>query len=322
MDQIIQHLKKSKHVLITSHANLDGDAIGSMLAIGHSLAALDKKTTMYSETPVPAVYRFLPSSDRIVQKIDPANTYDSAIILDCGDIERIGKIVEWIDRIPVIINIDHHITNSNFGNYQLIDTSACASAEIAYRLIKMMDISIDKTIATSIYTGILTDTGSFRFSNTSGAAFAICNEMVQFGVDPYIVAQHVYGTYSLGRIQLLLLALNTIEISQNGKMSMMALTQAMFEESGTKPEDGDGLINYARIKDVEVAVLIREEQKIKSEQQNCAGYHVSLRSNGSIDVADIAATFGGGGHYSAAGFTIESTLSALKAQLFELTEDL
>ncbi len=322
MDQIIQHLKESEHVLIASHTNPDGDAIGSMLAIGHSLAALNKKTTLYSETPVPAVYRFLPSSDRIVQNINPTNTYDSAIILDCGDIERIGKIVDCINRVPVIINIDHHITNSNFGDYQLIDTSACASAEIAYRLIKKMDVSIDKTIATSIYTGILTDTGSFRFPNTTGAAFAICEEMVQLGVDPHFVAQHLYGT-SLGRIQLLLLALNTIEISQNGKMSMMVLTQVMFVESGTKPEDVDGLINYARdIEDVKVAVLIQEKPKTKSGQHKSDCYHVSLRSNGSIDVADIAAAFGGGGHSGAAGFGIESTLSALKAQLFKLAEDL
>lgn len=322
MDEIIQNLRKSDHVLVASHTDPDGDAIGSMLAVGHSLAALKTQATLYSETPVPRVYRFLPTSERIVQNLDPTVTYDSAVILDCGDLERIGEILEWIDRVPVIINIDHHVTNTNFGHYRIVDTAACATAEIAYHLIKQMGVTIDKTIATSIYTGILTDTGSFRFANTSETAFAICDEMVRLGVDPYFVARHVYGTYSLGRIQLLLLALNTIEVSGNGKMSMMVLSQIMFEESGTRPEDADGLINYARnLEDVKLAVLIQEKQGNKSTgHSDC--YHVSLRSNGAIDVSSIAASFGGGGHHSAAGFSTESTLSDLKAQLFELAEDL
>jgi len=320
MDQIIRHLKNSTHVLVASHAKPDGDAIGSLIAMGLSLDALNKKTTLYNESPVPAVYRFLPSVNRIVRHINSAS-YDIAVMLDCGDLDRIGKAVSAVRQIPVIINIDHHITNTRFGHFQLIDTSACATAEIIYRLIKQMGVPIDKAIATSIYTGILTDTGSLRFSNTNRAAFAICHEMVGLGVDPYSIAKHVYGTYSLGRIKLLNLALDSIEISSNGKLSIMTLTQDMFDETSTQPEDVDGLINYAkRIEDVKVAALIQEHQNGKGKSKDFNKFHVSLRSDGSVDVAAIASSFGGGGHSGAAGFSIESTLSDIKSQILNLAE--
>ena len=320
MDQIIRYLKNSNHILVATHTHPDGDAIGSLIAMGLCLDGLNKKTTLYNESPIPAVYRFLPATNRVVRDIKN-EPYDLAVILDCGDLQRIGKAVSTVRQIPVIVNIDHHVTNTRFGRFQLIDTSACATAEIIYRLIKQMNIPFDKAIATSIYTGILTDTGSFRFSNTNQAAFSICQEMVGMGVDPYSIAQQVYGTYSLGRIKLLNLALDSIEISDNGKLSMMTLTQDMFNETHTQAEDVDGLINYAkRIEDVKVAALILQHENSKKKLNAFNQFHISLRSNGSVDVAKIAASFGGGGHFSAAGFTVESTLSNIKLQLLSMAD--
>ncbi|MEE8432865.1 MAG: DHH family phosphoesterase [Candidatus Desulfatibia sp.] len=322
MDKIISHLQNSKSILVVSHANPDGDAIGSLIAMGLSLKAISKKTTLYNESPIPAVYRFLPEANSVVREVGDQN-FDTAVILDCSDLERIGEAVSMVNRIPVIINIDHHITNAGFGNLQLIDTSACATVEIVYRLIKQLSVCIDENIATSIYTGILTDTGSFRFSNTNKAAFAICEEMVALGVDPYKIARCVYGTYSLGRIKLLNLALDSIEISNNGRLSIMTLTQDMLNKTQTQPEDVDGLINYARrIEDVKVAALIQEHQNGDGTSETCGNYHVSLRSDGTIDVAEIASSFGGGGHSSAAGFNIESTLFDIKLKIFNLAERL
>jgi phosphoesterase RecJ-like protein len=258
MNSIIQQFNNSNQILVITHAHPDGDAIGSLIAMGLSLEALNKKITLYCESLIPAVYRFLPEVHRVAKEIGNLS-YDLAVILDCGDLSRVGQAVSIVRQIPVIVNIDHHITNTRFGHLQLIDTSACATAEIVYRLIKQMGLSFSRPVATSIYTGILADTGSFRFSNTNGAAFAICQEMVEIGVDPHNIAQHVYGTYSLSRIKLLNLALDSIELSENGKLSIMTLTKKMFDETHTQPEDVDGLINYAqRIEDVEVAALIQE----------------------------------------------------------------
>jgi phosphoesterase RecJ-like protein len=322
MDSIIHQLKNGHRILVVSHTNPDGDAIGSLIATGLSLKALNKKTTLYNESPIPAVYRFLPEVHQVVRKIE--NTaYDLAVILDCSNLDRIGKAVSAVEQIPLIVNIDHHITNTHFGHIQMIDTSACATSEIVYWLIKQMGVPFDKAIATALYTGILTDTGSFRFSNTNRAAFAICQEMLDLGVDPYDISQHVYGTYSLGRIKLLNLALDSIEISNNGKVSIMTLTKDMFNETHTQPEDGDGLINYAkRIEDIKVAALIQEHHNGERPSKNYNTYHVSLRSDGSVDVAAIASMFGGGGHSSAAGFNIESTLSEIKLIILNLANNM
>ena len=320
MNSIIQQFNNSNKILVVTHANPDGDAIGSLIAMGLSLETLNKKITLYCESLIPAVYRFLPEVHRVVNKIGNLN-YDMAVILDCGDLDRVGQAASFVKQIPVIVNIDHHVTNTRFGHLQLIDTSACATAEIVYRLIKQMGLSFGKAVATSIYTGILADTGSFRFSNTNREAFAICQEMVDIGVDPHNIAQHVYGTYSLSRIKLLNLALDSIELSENGKLSIMTLTQKMFDETNTKSEDVDGLINYAqRIEDVEVAALIQEHHNGNENSRTTNRFHVSLRSDGTFDVAAIAAMFGGGGHSSAAGFSIEETLSSVKSRIFRLAD--
>ena len=323
MDPIIHHLKNSKNVLLVTHINPDGDALGSMIAMGLALEVWNKDITLYNESTIPTMYHFLPSVDRIVQHINSADSYDTVIVFDCGNLQRIGVIAATVGKMPCIINIDHHVSNIDFGHFQMIDTSACATAELTFRLIKKMAVPINKDIATAIYTGILTDTGSFRFSNTNKTAFAVCNELIEMGVDPYAVSKQVYETYSFGRIKLLNMALDSIEISHNKKLSLMAITKDMFEKTGTQPEYINGLIHYAKnIKNIEVAVLIQEVMDNKKKSDGSSLFHVSLRSSGATDVAAIASSFGGGGHVSAAGFSIESTLPDLKASVAKLAEDL
>lgn len=316
---ITEHIKKTENILVTSHTQPDGDAIGSMLSMGVALRSLGKKVTIYNESPIPAIFRFLPSVNLIVDSLDDITAYDTAIILDCGDLERVGKLSRDIDNIPVVINIDHHTTNTEFGTHRLVDSSACATAEIIYRIIKELDVPVDKTIANAIYTAILTDTGSFLFQNTNSAAFSISSEMVSKGADPYMVAQYVYATYSLGRLKLLHMVLDTIDISGNGKLSTMYLSQKMLTETGTHLEDIYGLVNYAKhIEDVQVAALIRETTPTVNGK---CSFHISLRSNGTVDVAQIATKLGGGGHHNAAGFKADSmTINELKDQIFEISK--
>jgi phosphoesterase RecJ-like protein len=322
MKPIIHALTKCEHALIASHIQPDGDALGSLIAMGLTVQSLGKQVTLYNESPIPAVYGFLPCLDRIKDEIGKTELepFDLGIVLDCGDLDRIGKMAKEMGNIPQLINIDHHPTNFGFGDYNLIDETACATAEIIYRLIRSMNIQISRDIALCLYTGIITDTGSFRFANTNQAAFSICEEMVSLGVEPYEVASHVYGRYSLGRLKLLNLALNSIEISHNGKLSVMMLTKNMFDETDTHPEDVEGMINYAkRIRNVKVAVLIREYINGHRENNGNQHFHVSLRSDGTVNVAAIAARFGGGGHYNAAGFNVESeNIEDLKKGIFSL----
>ncbi len=324
MKSTLMHLKSCRRALVASHVNPDGDAIGSLIAMGLALKSLGKEVTMYNESAIPAVYQFLPAIDRIVSRVADFSAYDTAVILDCGNLDRVGEAGSAIGAIGTVVNIDHHVTNNGFGDLQYVDTEACASAELVYRLIHELGVTISEAMAWSLYTGILTDTGSFRFSNTNRAAFAISEEMLTIGVDPWMVAQYVYGTYSLGRIKLLNLALDTIELAHDGKVSLMTVTRKMLEKTGTRPEDADGMINYARgIEDVRLAVLIQQNGNGGPAANGNGPYHVSLRSDGSVDAAAIAAAFGGGGHASAAGFNVEAvSLAELKARILELATDL
>jgi len=297
--------------------------VGSLMAMGLAFRKLNKQITLYNESVIPAVYRFLPAVSLITRQLNPEKTYDTAVILDCGSMDRIGRVAAEVEKTPVVINLDHHITNTGFGDHRLVDPAASSTAEIVFRVIEGLGVSMDEAIAVAIYTGILTDTGSFRFANTTKEAFAICDKMVSAGVKPYAVAQKVYGTYSLGRLKLLNLALDSIEISNNGKLSIMTLSQRMLDETGTQSEDIDGLIHYARrIEDVKVAALIQELAKNGTKTGDFSGFHVSLRSDGDVNVAEIASAFGGGGHTNAAGFSVNTTLSEIKSQMIGLAEEM
>jgi len=301
----------------------DGDAVGSLMAMGLALRKLNKQTTLYNTCAIPAVYRFLPAVSLITRQLNREKNYDTAVILDCGAMDRVGEAAAFLEKIPVVLNLDHHTTNTGFGDHRLVDPAASSTAEIVFRVIERLGVSIDEAIAVAIYTGILTDTGSFRFANTTKEAFAICDKMVAAGVKPHAVAQKVYGTYSLGRLKLLNLALDSIEISENGKLSIMTLSQKMLDETGTQSEDVDGLIHYARrIEDVKIAALIQELKKNGNSSGDFPKFHVSLRSDGDVNVADIASAYGGGGHTNAAGFSVSTTLSEIKSQMIGLAEEM
>jgi len=320
--QIINQLKKSERILIASHANPDGDAIGSLISLGIGLEEFKKRVWLYNESPIPAIYQFLPSLHLVHQTIGDIAEFDTAIILDCSDLHRIGEAAEAVSKIPMMINIDHHTTNTRFGKFQYIDPSASSTAEIVYRLIKEMNIPITTGMAYSIYTGIMADTGSFRFSNTTPESFEISHQMVLYGADPHKVAHHVYETISLSRIKLLNMLYDSIELSHNGRMSIMTLTQNMLKTTGLKLEDVNGLINYAKqIENVKLAVLLFERHR-SHDRRIGSEFHVSLRSDGAVNVAAIASAFGGGGHQNAAGFDIQSTLPELKKTIFYFSEKL
>jgi phosphoesterase RecJ-like protein len=210
--------------------------------------------------------------------------------------------------IPAIVNIDHHITNTRFGHYQLVDVNACATSEIL-SADRAMDIEMDTAIATAIYTGILTDTGSFGFPTPTRLLSPFVKPWWRMGVKPSQVAQHVYGTYSLGRIKLLNLALDSIEISNNGQLSIMTVTREMLADTETQAEDADGLINYARrIQDVKVAALIHELENGNGNSGRPKTVPCKPAFGRQRGCLRIAMGFGGGGHAGAAGFSVESSL--------------
>jgi phosphoesterase RecJ-like protein len=230
-----------------------------------------------------------------------------------------GNAAEKISEIGAVINIDHHKTNTGYGNFKYVDPNAASTTEMVYSLVSEMKLPLNKEMADAIYLGILTDTGSFRYSNTSKKTYEICADIMKFGVNPFLIARAAYANYSISRIKLISAALDTIELFEDGQIAIMTLTSEMIRETGASHEDTMGLLDYAvNIKNVKIATLIKEYSIEAETEDNQYEYSVSLRSNGDIDVSAIAINFDGGGHPSAAGFLINSELAELKIKLSKL----
>ena len=317
---LISHLKKAQNILIISHAKPDGDAIGSSIALGLALKQLNKQITIYNKSKINQKYHTILPSTRLIKKnIENYDSYDTAIFLDCSRINMAGNAGEKISKIGTIINIDHHKTNTKYGNFQYINSQAASTTEMVYNLILKMKISLNKEIADAIYLGLLTDTGSFRYSNTNIKTYEICANLMKLDVNPFLIAQAAYGNYSVNRIRLLKVVLDTIELFENGQIAIMLLTSEMIKKTGASHEDTTGLLDYAiNIKQVKMAALIKEYSIEAETEEDTYKYSVSLRSNGHIDVSTIALTFEGGGHPSASGFLINCELVELKAKLSKL----
>lgn len=295
-------LKKNDSFMITSHIAPDGDSIGSVLALTLALLKIGKKVVPVINDDIPKKYKFLPGSNLIIK--ETSGNYDVIIALDCGDIERLGFSRQLNEYGSMVVNIDHHKSNEYFGDLNLIDSDASSVGEIIYQLLDGK-VEVDYDIAINLFTSIITDTGSIRYSNTTPLSLQILAKLVNKGIKPDYVSRHVFERRSLGSIKLLKAVLNTLEITADGKIASLFITKNMFKDAEANEEDTDGIINYAReIEGVEVAVLFKESEDSMIK--------VGLRSNEWVDVSNIAAKFNGGGHSRAAGCHIK--LPMKKAQ--------
>src|SRR5690606_3446024 len=288
--------------LVVSHVDPDGDAIGSTLAVGHLLHLLGKRAVMVNASPVPAKYGKLPGAEEIVklQELRDASPFDRVIAVDVADVERMGDCRSLITSDALLLNIDHHRTNNRFGTHHLINPDAAATAEILYDWIESMEIQWTKELATCVYTGLLTDTGGFRYSNTTPSVMKRAARLLEFGVDAPWIAEQVLETLTIGQLNLLRRGLSTLRLSEDGRIAWMWLTLQEFSGCGAGEGDLDGIVNDARNgSGVEGGSLLRQ---LKS-----GAVKVSLRSRRRVDVSEVAGFFGGGGHARAAGCTVAGT---------------
>lgn len=298
-------IEESNKILILSHAAPDGDSIGSSLSFYNFLMKLGKDVKIIIDDDVPYIYKFLKGADRIEKVNDNCNIdFDLVIVLDSSDADRLGKSNKFLS-VKTIINIDHHLSNDEFGTYNIIDTNASATTEIIYDFLKTLNVKIDKDIAECIYVGMVTDTGQFQYSNTTAKTHIIAENLLKSGVEPSRIFKLVYQNNSIEKIKLIAKAINSLEFYCEEKISSIVLTKKDFIGIGAKDEDTEGIINFGRdIRSVELAILFKEsyDNKVK----------VSFRSKNSIDVNIFAGEFGGGGHKSAAGATIHGDINTVK----------
>ncbi|MBW1674270.1 MAG: bifunctional oligoribonuclease/PAP phosphatase NrnA [Deltaproteobacteria bacterium] len=310
LNDIATIVERGKRFFLASHKDPDGDAIGSLLALGEALILSGKEVVLFNEGPIPDSMAFLVGSERIVDGFNPESEFDALFVLDCGTLERLGEISSDICNIKPLINIDHHENNSQFGDVNFVDTNSSSVGEIIYRLIQVADLPMSKNIAENLFVALQTDTGSFRYANTTKEAFTIAGEMVGWGINPWKISRRVMDEYSLNKLRLLELALKTIEIFHAGKVGLISITQQMFSKAKADNFDSERFVDYPRfISGVEIGVLIKELGKDY--------YKFSLRSNDWVNVADLAYHFGGGGHPKAAAFTRHGSLDSIKQEFLD-----
>ncbi|NPV71276.1 MAG: bifunctional oligoribonuclease/PAP phosphatase NrnA [Firmicutes bacterium] len=297
---LLSVFRNESDFVLVPHVSPDGDSIGSCLALGLALVRRGKKAQVALDEAFPSRYGFLPGAVEVRPSSPKVGRY-IVVTLDCTDLSRCGVRPELIQGASAIVNIDHHVSNSFFGDYQLVDSAASAVGEIVFDLLQELGWGITAGEATCLYTAIITDTGSFRFENTTSRCLEVCASLVRAGARPSRIAEEVYETASLPATVLLGKALSSLRLDDTGRVAWMTISAADFESAGASNEDTEGIVNYARmVEGVEVGVLFKElgDRQVR----------VALRSRRSVNVSRIASLFGGGGHPRAAGCTVAGSV--------------
>jgi bifunctional oligoribonuclease and PAP phosphatase NrnA len=300
--QIVDVIRSRERFVISSHARPDGDSIGSQMAMAYALRQLGKQVLIVNADPAPPPLQQFPGVGDIVLATRVDGIFDAAIIMECGDLGRTG--VEGLDRF-LVINIDHHPDNTSYGAINWFDAGAAACGEMVFDLIAALGVRLTVHIATHIYVAILTDTGSFHYSNISPRTFEICRQALDAGVDPVRVARNVYDSNNMGRLKLFGAVLSAMQIDSSGRIAIVYLDHEMARSAGGTYEDTEGLINLPlTVKEIQAVVFFKQ---IEGEQ-----YRISMRSKGDVDVSSVAKEFGGGGHKNAAGCTVSGGIDQLQ----------
>ncbi len=302
LSEISREILERDNYLLVGHAIPDGDCVGSLIALYLGLIAMGKRVRIILQDPVPAIYNYLAASNTVLRPKELQEAVSNVIFLDCSDEDRVGdKMARLLEDRHFTINIDHHQSNTQFGNANYVDHKSASTAELIFKILKHMEIDITPDIANALYVGIVQDTGGFLHNSTSSDTFRIAAELLDRGVDLDLMKINLFESKSRAEVMLLCLALDNINFSPNGKIAWMILNYEDVVAIGAQHICPEGIINYTlTIKEVEVGLLFRETSPglIK----------VGFRSKGEVDVASLAAKFGGGGHRRASGTKQEGNM--------------
>ncbi|HZH35616.1 MAG TPA: bifunctional oligoribonuclease/PAP phosphatase NrnA [Pyrinomonadaceae bacterium] len=308
LSQVVELIENKKFFGITTHRRPDGDGIGSSLALYWLLKSLDKQAEIIVRDPVPSSCQRLPGADEVrrVEEID--RDYDAVFVMECSDVDRPG--IKNLEQ-QCVVNIDHHSSSELFGDINWIDSTASAVGEMIYNLCKAIGGRVTREIAECVYTALLTDTGSFHFSNTTERTFKVASELIRAGVKPAKLAESVFNSYPWSRIELLAKVMSSVRRDPTGKVAALRQTQEMLELAKATEEDAEGFVNIPlSAEDVEAVVMLKESEP--------GVFRASLRSKGEVNVARIAEKFGGGGHRNAAGCTMRGDWDSVENELMEM----
>ena len=300
-----------ERVLVISHVRPDGDAYGSSLGLGLCLSALGKEVIVTNADGLSSLFQFLPGSAKFTNSIPSAIEPDRLIIaVDCADQKRLGSAFEPGKR-PPDVNIDHHISNPSYAKLNLIDAESPATAQVLFEIIIALKWPLTPEVAANLYVGLMTDTGSFRYRQTTARTFEVAAALVKAGADPTDLAEGCYQNFRAERLLLMREVLNELHFANENRVAWFYLTPETYKRTGATPEETEGLIEYLQaVKTVEVAFLL--------EAMSDGMTRGSLRSRGKVDVQKICSEFGGGGHRLAAGLRSRLEPAALEKKLLDL----
>jgi bifunctional oligoribonuclease and PAP phosphatase NrnA len=304
-----QAIRQSHGVLLITHRNPDGDGIGAQLALYDALHAAGIPVFMHNRDGIPRLYRFMAGAERVGagEHCPVAGDVDLIISLDAGSLDRLGMDGGFFTG-KMLINLDHHASNTRFGDINLVDAAACSTGALAYALIRHMDLPLSPDAAMAVYVTLLTDTASFRLSTVTPAVHRLAAELIELGAEPDVAARNIYASHRPERVALLRQCLATLQLRNDGRSAWLYVDQAMYAATGSDVEDTEGLIDYGRaIAGVEVAVFVRPEEPDE--------WKISFRGKTTVDVGALAASLGGGGHRYAAGCTLNGSLDAVMQRL-------
>jgi bifunctional oligoribonuclease and PAP phosphatase NrnA len=315
ISEIIKAIKEGQNFLITAHVRLDGDALGSELAIYLMLKEMGKKAVIYNKDHTPERYLFLPAAHNITHHITNIEQYDTCFVLDCSDLTRVGDEAENIGKINKLINIDHHVSNNGFCSLKMLDAKASSTGELVFRLMRGMRFKMSKDISTNLYAAIITDTGSFRYSSTTSETFLAAGHLVENGASPQRIAENIYENDSPARLKLMAKALSTLSLDLECRVGSMVVTRKDLMETGAAWEHTEGFVDIPRtVSGIEVSVLFT--------QRGDDHFKLSLRSKAKVNVEKVARKFGGGGHIHAASCWMKGDIETVKSQLIEAVREL
>lgn len=309
--KVVACIKNNNNFLITTHINLEGDALGSEMAFYRLLKKLGKRATIINEDSVPYGYDFLPEIGHIRRFRNGMRNirFDCFVALDCSALRRCGKVSQLNKKDKPVLNIDHHISNENFGDINWVETSCSSCAEMIYKLYKKLGLPLDRGIAMPLYVGMLTDTGSFHYPNTTSSTHKAVSELLKYNLNISDIYKNIYQNIPLQDAQLLNKILPTLRCVYSGKVAWFQIKRALAKVE-TSFDLTEQVLNFARgIKGVEVVALFKEGLETR-------GYvRVNLRSQGAVDVNKIAAFFGGGGHKTASGATVKGNIDEVRRKV-------
>lgn len=307
--EVVELLKSSKNVLLCSHYNPDADAYGSMCGLGLALRALGKSVELVNETGIVDRFRFIPGVSE-VGKLPSASAFDCVVVCDCGDTKRVGdSLLPVLADAPQVISIDHHSSNTLFGDLNYVEEGAVSTASLVYEVVQGL-ATMSPDVASALYVGILGDSGSFRYSSTRVETFELAAALVRAGAVPHEIAAALYGDLPLRAVQLQSEALLNLQLYEEGRIGLVVISQELFDKHGAVEDDAEDLVERVRdLQGVQVAVAVRAVDDL---------WRLSLRSVASeLDVSKVARSFGGGGHKQAAAFRSRERWEDLRPILLE-----